>query len=47
MCCPHYQEELDRRPSLHKILKKRSLHFVGRLMVEQQFILKMGNILNH
>ena len=27
MCCPHYQEELDRRPSLHKILKKGELTF--------------------
>ena len=23
MCCPHYQEEPERRPSVHKFLKKR------------------------
>ena len=22
MCCPHYQEELDRRPSVHEFIKK-------------------------
>ena len=25
MCCPHYQEESERRPSLHKILNKGEL----------------------
>ena len=23
MCCPHYQEELDRRPSVHEFIKKQ------------------------
>ena len=27
MCCPHYQEESERRPSLHKILNKTKLTF--------------------
>ena len=27
MCCPHYQEEIDRRPSLHKILKDGEFTF--------------------
>ena len=28
MCCPHYQEESERRPSLHEILTKVSKRFV-------------------
>ena len=38
MACPHYQEEKDRRPSVHEMLKKVPACLVMQLMEVLQFI---------
>ena len=47
MCCPHYQEESERRPSLHKILNKSELTFCWAIDGGAAIHFKKGNILNH